>query len=351
MGFLQLKNVKLSGLSACVPRNVEENIDLSLFKGDEASKFIETTGVERRRISDTKTTTADLCFFATERLLKDLKWQKEEIDCLIFVSQTPDYILPATSCVLQERLGLSKECYSLDISLGCSGWIYGASIISSLMQNGDLRKGLLLVGDTILKVCSKNDKSTWPLFGDAGTASGFEFSKGNSGFKFHLATDGSGYKAIIVSEGGYFAPFNDQSLTMKEIEEDIIRNNVQLIMNGMDVFAFGISKGPETINKLSEHFQIDKESIDIFVFHQANLYMNEKISKKLKLPSEKVHYSLKNFGNTSSASIPLTLITECKEKLTTKNQKLVACGFGVGLSWGSVYFETNCIVCSDLIEI
>lgn len=351
MAFLEVKNVKLCGLSACVPKEVEENSSLTLFNDDEAEKFMYTTGIERRRIADANTTTADLCFHAAEKLIADLKWLKEEIDCLVFVTQTPDYILPATSCILQDRLCLSEECYAIDISLGCSGWIYGASVVTSLMQTGNFRKALLLVGDTTLKPCSVKDKSTWPLFGDAGTASAFEYSEGNDGFKFHLSTDGSGYNAIIIPEGGYRIQFNTKSLEIGHIEDGIHRNKLQTILNGMDVFSFGISKGPETVNKLCEHFQIEKDQVDSFVFHQANLFMNEKIRKKLKLPIEKVPYSLKNFGNTSSATIPLTLVTERANELKSSRQNILACGFGVGLSWGSVYFQTDDIVCSSLIEI
>ena len=351
MAFLKINHVRLSGISACVPKTVEENISLGLFQGDEAEKFISATGVERRRIAEKNTTTSDLCCNAAEQLIIDLHWVKEEIDCLIFVTQTPDYILPATSCLLQQRLGLSEECYALDISLGCSGWIYGASVITSLMQNGNFKKGLLLVGDTTLKPCSKNDKSTWPLFGDAGTASAFEYCENGKGFQFHLATDGSGANAIIIPEGGCRNPFSVNSLIEENIEQGIQRNKLQTILNGMDVFSFGISKGPETINKLCERYNIDKETIDLFLFHQANKFMNEKIRKKLKLPAEKVPYSLKDFGNTSSATIPLTLVTQCAEQLKSGRTDVIGCGFGVGLSWGSVYFQTDKIICSDLIEI
>ena len=351
MGFLQTKNVKLRGLSACVPKTVEENRGLSLFKGDEAESFIATTGIERRHKANEKTTTSDLCFYAAEQLIKDLKWLKEDINCLIFVTQTPDYILPATACILQERLGLSEECYTLDISIGCSGWVYGTSVITALLQTGYFFKGLLLVGDTILKINSNKDKSTWPLFGDAGTVSAFEYNEYASVFQFHFATDGNGYKAIIVPDGGSRNVFNETSLVEHEIEEGIVRKNLHIILDGMDVFSFGINKAPESVTKLTEHFKINKGKMDAFIFHQANLLMNEKIRKKLNLPFEKTPYSLKNFGNTSSASIPLTLVTEWRDKLISKRQRIIACGFGVGLSWGSVHFETDGIICSNLIEI
>lgn len=351
MAFLHIPSVKLRGLSTCVPKNIVENSNYPGFSPEEAEKFMQTTGVFRKRKADADICTSDLCYEAAEKLITDLNWNKEEIDCLIFVTQTPDYILPATSCLLQSRLGLNESVFALDISLGCSGWIYGLQVLSSLLSHGQLKKGLLLVGDTFLKPCSPEDKSTYPLFGDAGTATALEFDATNPGFKFHTATDGAGYEAIIIPDGGYRNEVTPSSFEMNEIEPGIKRNRLQTILDGMNVFSFGISKGPETINLLAEKFEIDLQQVDYFLFHQANLFMNEKIRKKLKLPAEKVPYSLNNFGNTSSASIPLTMCTELNNKLSNTRCNILACGFGVGLSWGSVYFETDNIMCSELVEI
>jgi 3-oxoacyl-[acyl-carrier-protein] synthase-3 len=288
---------------------------------------------------------------ATEKLIKDLQWNKDEIDVLIFVTQTPDYILPATSCILQDRLGLKESCYTLDISLGCSGWIYGLSVLASLLSTGSMKKGLLLTGDTPSKLCSVEDKSSYPLFGDAGTATAIELRKDSKGFQFHTQTDGSGFKAIIVPNGGYRHPIDSDSLINREISDGIKRNLLNVILDGMDVFTFGITKAPESVNQLIDYFSLDREKIDYFVFHQANKFMNEKIRKKLKLPEEKVPYSLKGYGNTSSATIPLTIVTELKKSLRNASKEMIACGFGVGLSWGSVHFVADKLVCSDLIEI
>jgi 3-oxoacyl-[acyl-carrier-protein] synthase-3 len=349
MAFLKINNVRIAGISACVPKEVEENLTLSLFDSkDEAEKFITTTGIERRHIS-MKYLTSDLCFHAAEKLMNDLGWQKEDIDSLVFVTQGPDYILPATSCILQDRLGLSEECYTLDISLGCSGWVYALSVAANLLSSGMMKKALFLCGDTS-HATSREDKSAYPLFGEAGTVTALEFSKEAENLRFHFATDGSGYEAIIVPDGGFRNPFSADSLKVVEIEPGIKRSRMNTILNGMDVFAFGISKAPQTIKKLAEQFAIDLESIDYFVFHQANRFMNEKIRKKLKLPEEKVPCSLKDFGNTSSASIPLTI--SMLKNINVGGGKFIACGFGVGLSWGSVYFELDKnFVISNLMEI
>ncbi len=353
MAFLKFEDVAIKGIAACTPKNQEENSTLGLFSSnEEAQKFIESTGVERRRVANMYTTTADLCFQASEKLILDLKWSKESIECIVFVTQTPDYILPATSCILQKRLGLSEECFALDISLGCSGWVYGLSVISGLLSKGNIKRGLLLAGDTALRPCSNEDKSTWPLFGDAGTATAVVYEPDSRGFKFHFGTDGGGYDAIIIPDGGYRNVSNESSFKIVEIGSGIRRNRLQTALNGMDVFAFGISKAPETIIKLLHNYSLNPENIDFFIFHQANKFMNEKIRKKLKLPEEKVPYSLRDFGNTSSATIPLTMVTQLKEQLfQDKILRQIGCGFGVGLSWGSVYFETKNLVISDLIEI
>ncbi len=349
MAFLEVKNVRIAGVSACVPREVEENRALALFSGEEAEKFIASTGIERRHVSKEQRT-SDLCYAAAEKLISDLKWKKEDIDVLVFVTQTPDYILPATSCLLQNRLKLNEDCYTLDISLGCSGWVYGLSVVSSLLSSGMMKKALFLCGDTT-HTTSNEDKSTYPLFGAAGTATALEFSESGGSFKFHFATDGSGCEAIIIPDGGFRNPFSEKSLEMIETEPGIKRSRLNTVLNGMDVFSFGISKAPETIMKLSERFGMKLDDVDYFLFHQANKFMNEKIRKKLKLPENKVPYSLKNFGNTSSATIILTLATELKKEGSTEKHTYIACGFGVGLSWASVAFELDRIVVSDLVTL
>ena len=351
MAFSLIRNTSIRGISACVPAFKEDNKKISLFtNSEESDKFIEATGVEFRHIvKNSGICTSDMCYYAALNLLEKISWKPEEIDCLIFVSQTPDYILPATSCIIQERLGLSTDCYALDISLGCSGWVYGLSVISSLISGGSMKKGLLLAGDTTTVTKSPKDKSTYPLFGDAGTATAVEFIQEGGPLLFHFGTDGKGHEAIMIPDGGFRNFFNEKSFVEEEIEPGIIRNRLQSILNGPAVFTFGISKAPKSVNAVMEHFGISKENIDYFIFHQANLFMNEKIRLKLKIEAEKVPYSIREYGNTSSASIPLTIVTQ--NKVDFKDKKILACAFGVGLSWASVVFETGDIICPELIEI
>jgi 3-oxoacyl-[acyl-carrier-protein] synthase-3 len=235
--------------------------------------------------------------------------------------------------------------------LGCSGYVYGISIIASMMRAMGLKRGVLLAGDTISKIISNSDKSTLPLFGDAGSATAFEIDPSANDLLFDLGSDGSGKDAIILKDGGARNKITPASLKYHEIDLGIKRNTCQLVLEGMDVFSFGINQVPKTVEKLIQKFELDKEAVDYFVFHQANLMMNKMIAKKLKLPIDKIPFSLKFFGNTSSASIPLTIVTELKSQIEGKQSDLIMCGFGVGLSWGTIFAKKCQIECLNLIQI
>lgn len=351
MSFLTISNLKLAGIAACVPYESSPVGNGMKLTDAEIEKIKKTTGINYRRLASKDICTSDLCYAAAERLISELNWDKEEIDILIFVTQTPDYILPATSPILQSRLGLSTDCYTLDISLGCSGYIYGLTTISSLLSSGNFRKGLLLVGDTISKICSVNDKSTYPLFGDAGSATALVYDTGAKPFFANMKSDGADHNVIIVNDGGSRNMFSEDSLHETLVEEGISRNNCQLVLNGTEVFSFGISKVPKVIMELMEKFSIIDDDIDYYIFHQANLFMNEKIRKKLNIQEAKVPYSLGDFGNTSCATIPLTIVSQLKEAVKGEALTMILCGFGVGLSWGSIKIDLDSIVCPDLIEI
>lgn len=345
MAFLKFNNIRIAGISAGVPKNIINNLEIKSFSKDyDSSAFVETTGVKERRIDD-RYTTSDLCCAAADQLINDLQWKKTDIDGIIFVSQTTDYYLPATACIVQNRLGLSKECYAEDIVLGCSGWVYGLSTAVSLMSTGGMNKVLLMAGDA-----KRHTKSDDPLFGHAGTVTALEYVEGDAGFKFHFGTDGSGFDAIIIPDGGCRNVVTPSSFQEEEIDGKMY-NRLQTRMNGMDVFSFGISTAPKSVKKLGEHFGFDYLDNDYFIFHQANMKMNNQIIKKLKLPKEKVPSCMYNFGNTSSASIPLTIVTQLKDKIEEKPTKFICCGFGVGLSWGTVAFETKNIIISSLVEL
>jgi 3-oxoacyl-[acyl-carrier-protein] synthase-3 len=353
MAFLEFKNVRIAGMSAGVPQNIASNLHPS--KDDRVSSdyspedFVKTTGVMERRVSY-ELTASDLCYAAAEKLIADLGWEKGEIDGIVFVSQSPDYILPATSCILQDRLGLSKECYTADVSLGCSGWVYGLNIGASLVSGGNLKKVLVLCGDAKGRVKIPGKRRLNPLFGSAGTVTALEYNEDAPAIQFHFGTDGSGFDAIITPDGGARNPCTPSSFDDYEYDGNMT-HRLAARMKGMDVFSFGITTAPKSVKKLGEHYGFNYLDADYFVFHQANMKMNDMIAKKLKLPKEKVPSSMYHFGNTNGGSIALTIVSELKGKVEDKETSIICCGFGVGLSWGTVAFKTNNIVISDLVEV
>ena len=349
MAFLQYKNVSIAGIAAGVPDTIASNLhptEDDVVSSDYApEEFVKSTGVLERHVSFTLTT-SDLCYAAANRLISDLGWDKSEIEGLIFVSQSPDYILPATACILQDRLGLSKDCYTMDVSLGCSGWVYGLSTVASLLGNGTIKKALLLCGDAKKRYVGPRD----PLFGCVGTVTALEYDEAAADIYFHFGTDGSGFDAIITPDGGSRNQITSKPFEKEEYEGKML-HRMQTRMKGMDVFSFGITTAPKSVKKLGEHFGFDYLDADYFVFHQANMKMNDMIAKKLKLPTEKVPSSMYHFGNTNGGSIPMTIVAELKGKVEDKPTSFICCGFGVGLSWGTVAFKTNKLVISDLVEV
>lgn len=343
MAQFRLHGSKVSGIAAAVPEQIIHNRDYELFNSAEHSLFIKTTGIESRHVALNGETTGDLCFHAAETLLKQLNWNKDEIDLLVFVSQSPDYFLPATSIILQDRLGLPKTTAAFDINLGCSGYVYGLSVASSMMATGGFRKGLLLAGDISTAALNPKDKSTWPLFGDCGTATAL-INNRDYEMQFSLNSDGAGKDAITIPHGGVRRPITADSFIEQEYDGGIVRSMRNLWLNGIDVFNFSVREAPANIASLLSYSNKTETDVDLLVMHQANLLMNETIRKKLKFPSEKVPYTLRNFGNTSSASIPLTLVNHLQTE-QRKHLRLVLAAFGVGLSWGSCYLEVDDLIC------
>ncbi len=351
MAIFSSPNVRLAGVSAAVPSKEMDNMAYSYISEADRKMLIKTTGIARRRVVEEGMTSSDLCFFAAEKLIKELDWDKSEIEVLLFVSQTPDYFLPSTAIILQNRLKLPLSTMAFDINLGCSGFTYGLSVIASLMNSAKIKKGLLLVGDTSSIGISPEDKSAYPLFGDAGAVAALELSN-DSMMHFNMQSDGSGHEAIICRDGGA-RNFIDEHYdwTPKKHAEGIVRNGRSLELDGIEIFNFTLREVAPNIKALMSAVNQNLESIDFFVFHQANKLMNETIRRKLKIEKAKVPYCLDEFGNTSSASIPLTLVTRIQEELRNKKRTLLLSGFGVGLSWGSVVLRSDNLVIPELIEV
>jgi 3-oxoacyl-[acyl-carrier-protein] synthase-3 len=350
MAFSTLHNIAIKGISASVPRYREDNHLSELIPERQRDTFIDTTGVRYRHIAPAGVTAADLCYAAATALMAEMSWQPADIDILILVTQTPDHIIPNSASILQHRLHLSKKCIAFDINLGCSGYVYGLSVIGSLLQNIPQGRALLLVGDCSSSVVSKKDKSTYPLFSDAGSATALEHSP-NAAWYFHLQTDGAGYQDIMVRDGGMRHPFAEESLIEREYSTGEIRSHLQMKLDGVGIFNFALREVAPNIASLLTRFNIARDSIDYYVLHQANKLILECIRKKLKEVPEKFPCSLYQYGNTSSASIPITIISALREKIADKAVNLLLSGFGVGLSWGSVYLPLEGVIIPALVEI
>lgn len=352
MAFLELDKAKIRGISACVPQRVEENSDSTLLPLEDIQKFIKTTGIERRHCVDQGVCTSDLCQKAAEKLLCEIGWDASTIDALVFVSHTTDYRLPSTACLLQNRMGLPKTCIAFDVTLGCSGFLYGMGIVGNLLGQ-NVKRALLLVGNTQSVLMSPQDKSTYLLFGDAGTATALEFVGDGQGdiIKMNLMTDGSGASYTIIPDGGCRNPvtidsFNDEPVT----EEGIIRNRLQYHMDGVEVFSSAVKAVPSAVNALCEQYSIEKDSIDYFLIHQANKFMCEKIRKKLNISEDKTPYNIKDYGNTSGATIPLLMVTNLSDELRNRELNLLLATVGVGFSYGGANILTKGnIVCPGLL--
>ncbi|MGO9417149.1 MAG: ketoacyl-ACP synthase III [Syntrophobacteraceae bacterium] len=347
MGSFTLRNSAIKGIVSAVPAQVEGIDQLARVFGDENSrKIAQATGVYERHISSPDQCTSDLCFYAAVRLIERLNWTNDSIDALIMVSQTFDYFQPATSCCLHGRLGLSKDCAAFDIALGCSGYVYGLWSAASLIAGG-CRRILLLAGETPSKVVAPFDRSSRPLLGDAGTATALEYQE-NERMYFEMGTDGTGYNHLIIPAGGYRIRRNAETARRTEREGGNVRSDEDVFIDGPAVFTFVLREVPPMLNKVLASAKWNAEQVDAFVFHQANRFMLDHLSKKMKLHPDRVPYSLEEFGNTSSASIPLTISHKLRQLLQKKRTRLVLAGFGIGLSWGAVALETAPFVLPEI---
>lgn len=333
MGLSTLHNVRFAGMASCIPHRVLDNIrDCPPSQRSERERLVRNIGIKNRRICPEWQTFSDLAFTATEKLLEDLQWQRDEIDALIVVTQSPDYPIPATSIILQDRLGLAHTTIAFDVNLGCSGYPFGLHLLGSMISAGGVKKGLLLVGDKSASV--KN-----PIFSDAGTATALEFDASAPPMHFDLNSDGSGYKAIMLPAGGHREPFGVEHLIPTRDEHGTLNLPSDLILDGPAVLSFSTQRVPPAVERLLEYAQVDKALIDYFVFHQANRMINETIRKKLGLPVEKVPSTLHDLGNTSGASLPVTMTARLHEQLGSAKHKLLLSGFGIGLSWGAAIVD------------
>lgn len=340
-----IPGVAIRGVSTCVPTTVAKSADYEMLTVEERARFAKVTGIEEHRLADELQCASDLCAFAVEDLLKGIDWDKGDIGLMVWITQSPDYPVPATSIVLQNKLGLPQSCICFDVNLGCSAYPFGLAIVASMMRTMSIKRALLVVGDVATRGCAYTDKSSWPLFSDAGTATAMELDDAAAPMHFHLMNDGAGYKAIIVPMGGFSSrlPYSAELMEPVELEPGIKRTAYHLALDGPEIFNFAIREAPNSINTLLAEQKLSVEDVDFFVLHQANKIINDTIRVKIGAPRDKMLSSLKEFGNGASGSVPLTLCLHA-DKVNQADANVLLCGFGVGLSWGSVLtrLPANC---------
>ncbi|WMI97605.1 ketoacyl-ACP synthase III [Pseudomonas chlororaphis subsp. aurantiaca] len=345
MPLCTLQQVRFAGMAACVPKTRVSNlVDCKPELRPERQRLVRNIGIEFRRVAQSWQCFSDLAFDAAETLIESLAWQRDEIDALIVVTQSPDYLAPATAIILQDRLGLSHTTLAFDVNLGCSAYPYALHLLGSMIASGSVKKGLVLVGDRSSSPCD-------PLFSDAGTATALEFDAAAAPMYFDLNSDGSGHQAIILPVGGHREPVEVQHLIpYRENPQAPWRRAVDLVLDGPAVLSFSTQRVPLAVEKLLDYAQSTKDEVDYFVFHQANRMINETLRKKLGLPIEKVPSTLRDFGNTSGASLPVTMTARIREPLEAGPTRLLLCGFGIGLSWATCLVDVDGACFPEFIE-
>lgn len=318
---------RISEIETYFPEKKVTNEDLQKeFPEWSPEKIFNKVGVKQRYTASAEETVLELAVKASEKLLK--KIDKNEIDFILFCTQSPDYHLPTTACILQDRLGLRKNIGALDFNLGCSGFVYGLSIAKGLIATGAAQNILLVTAETYTKYLRKSDKSNRTIFGDGAAATLIQKDETKENFQFILGTDGSGYDNLIVRNGGGRNRIN---------KEDEAGNC--LYMNGQNIFIFTVEKIPVLVKEILEKNNLTENDVDYYVFHQANAHILRKQREILEIPEEKFYINLEKYGNTVSSTIPIALKDALETGKVKRGQKIMLIGFGVGLSWGATIVE------------
>lgn len=326
----------IAAIASHFPETQLTNERLAAEIGDwDAAKILDKTGIAARHISAEGECASDLGVAAAEKLFERGVCTREEIDFLIFCTQSPDYFLPTTACLVQERLHLGTHCGAVDVNQGCSGFVYGLAMAKSMIESGLARNVLLITADTYTKFINARDRSVRTLFGDAAAATlvrGVEAERELIG-PFVFGTDGRGANNLIVPAGGMRNRASADNEQEVEAEGGNWRSPRNLYMNGGEIFTFTLKVIPQTVDRLLTAWGKPLDEVDHFVFHQANRFMLEKLRGKLKLPEEKFWIAMESCGNTVSSTIPIVLEQGIAEKRMNAGDELMLMGFGVGYSW------------------
>ncbi len=326
----------VAGISSAFPEGVLHNEQLaSEYEGWSAEKIYAKTGIRARHIAASDECASDLALRAAQELISQTRLNPSQVDFLLYCTQTPDYLLPTTACVLQHRLGLPISCGALDFNLGCSGYVYGLGLAKALIESGQAQTILLLTADTYSKLINPADKSVRTLFGDGAAATLIMGSEQESLIgPFLYGTDGAGAENLIVPTGGMRRAVVPHAEVVSD-DSGNARTINDLYMNGGEIFNFTLRMVPEAVKQLLTKAGAAQEEVDLFVFHQANQFMLDHLRKKLRIPPEKFVIAMEQTGNTVSSSIPIALQSAQEQGQLTPGALVMLVGFGVGYSWGA----------------
>jgi len=341
MPATQNRSVAIRGIVCAVPGDPVPVTEIGRHFGEaEVEKIAKTVGLGTVHRVAPGQTAGDLATQAAERLLLQLGWERESIDGVIMVTQTPDHLCPTTANIVHGRMGLAPTCLAFDVNQGCSGYVYGLYMAAQFVQTGGCKRFLLLAGDTSSIGISNEDRSVAMLFGDAGTATAIEFDEDAPPISFVLGSDGKGACNLIAPAGGWRQRPTAELLQRIEAEDGNRRAPFELYMDGLAVFNFTLQRVPPLIKAVLERHGWQKEEVRAFAFHQANGFILNMMAKKLKVTPEQVPINIARYGNTSMSSIPLVLADDLRAELTgDAPQKMVLAGFGIGYSWAGAAVE------------
>ncbi len=328
---------KITALSHYLPNNILTNQDLeSLFPGWDGTRSEKKIGITQRHIADDHETALDMGVKVCEKLFQ--KFDKEKVDFILFCTQSPDYFLPTSACIMQDRLGLRNDIGALDFNLGCSGFVYGLSLAKGLISSDAAKTVLLVTSETYSKHLHPKDRANRSIFGDGASACIVESSEENGVLQFVFGTDGSGYDHLIVQNGGFRNAYDENVEDITD-EFDNVNNANCLQMKGSDIFNFTIAEIPKMVQKTLEKNSMTMEDVDFFIFHQANAYMLKFLQKMTKIPKDKFYIYMEDKGNTVSATIPIALEECLAQNLIKSGDHVLIAGFGVGLSMASTILK------------
>jgi 3-oxoacyl-[acyl-carrier-protein] synthase-3 len=330
MAFTSTPAGVIRAVCSCVPKHCFDNLrDTTAFEPAEVDKVVRMAGVRTRHLASSQICSSDLCAAAARRVLQRLDWAPDSIDALIFVTQTPDYLLPSTCCLVHQRLGLADRCASFDVGLGCSGYPYGLWLASMMLSSGGFKRVLVLHGETPTRFSDNTDRAVALLFGDAGSATALEApsTRTDARWWFCLHTDGTGWRDLIIEGGG----FRDRTPTDPR--------KLFVAMNGANIFNFTIKRVPALVEETLQGSNTPSEAVDYFVLHQSNLFIMRHLAKKMQVPENRIPYTIQRFGSAGGPSVPLTLTQGDLQRPAARALRLLLIGYGVGLSWGSALID------------